>query len=107
MASEDVESVMDIFDDVIEKLSEMYLDYTRKIEAVLERFSDDQLREFVERLDESKKPWQALWGDRADAIIGVRWHHSRAVKAIEAGAPGYCVYHACDTRQCPPGAHDD
>lgn len=33
-----------------------------------------------------------------------RWHLARARK-LESGC--YCCYHACDSKDCPPGFHDD
>ena len=43
-------------------------------------------------------------GEAIQVEMSMRWHLARA-KA--SGAEVYCVYHACDMKLCPAGAHDD
>lgn len=44
-----------------------------------------------------------FWTERARAR---RWHHARAREVFASGGLGYCVWHACDVRHCPPGEHE-
>lgn len=43
-------------------------------------------------------------GDAIRVELSTRWHSARA-EAL--GSSCYCVYHACDVKDCPPGFHDD
>ena len=54
--------------------------------------------------------WLARWlldGPLGRAIESEVGYRQMLAHATAMGSDCFCVYHDCDTKDCPPGAHED
>lgn len=91
---------------VCEDVAALQVQFDGGVKKVLHDMSDPTLRALVEHFEkEPIPPTDTVKRNvkrAAEVELAFRWHLNRA---RELGSKSYCVFHACDSKDCPPGEH--
>jgi hypothetical protein len=91
---------------VCDDVAALQIQFDGGVKKVLHDMSDPTLRALVEHFEQEKIPphdtVKRNVKHAAEVELAFRWHLNRA---RELGADSYCVHHACDSKDCPPGEH--
>lgn len=101
-------------DKLFDTLALYYIEYQDRVGAHLKAMSEAEIRAFMVRCDASQNESQATCHSfkshavdlkrQAEIEVGYRWH---MLHVKELGNPdSYCLYHACDMRDCA-AQHED
>lgn len=92
------------YDELLERLARVLIDCANEVKAIASVLADEHLAGLIAAV-EDEKVTGSWWGMVHQTLKAERASRLHVRRARELGAESYCLCHACNSKDCPPGGH--